>query len=934
MITRGADLRDELPNWSDPLFQYRLPYVELRHGSLINSWATGKQWINTLGKDKQSLQRQLRQAVVDSSPNERTSSAHQTTATPATAPLQFTFAYLWDTNPKLVQIIQIISDSSTGLLQQDPATLLTELLEKHPTEFQDRFLDFWSTCQEQGEFPDLSTLIIDGYSGILLHLFLWKGPHWLNLPEMAFVEQSWAERIKDILELRRERDEARSAALAAKARQLYQEDHTLGLNLSRAAHKKYPSDESRAAIHDIISNPKSQFYLAYKARGTVAFAFSPDGKRLLTGSDDQHKRATIWDIKGECLYRIKHSSWVKGVAYSPDGEHILTVANHGKFFIRNKNGELLNPVDSHPPSFAAFLPHFTSILSKNGNTRTPNLWDLDGKPINSFNEHSSSIRTLAISPDGTSILTGSSNGTVSLWELDGTRIWSHRPHSSSIRSLVFSPDGQTMLSGGWDHKVVHWQLDGSRINTFNIGAIVTHLAFSPDGNSFFLANQDGSCAIYNFAGEIIHALEKHTRSIQEVAFSPDGTSMFTRGVHTDVTRLYDSQGTLLHTFEGIFSMTYSADGKLLLGRSQYDRTSALWDLNGNPVRTFNSLWGSPTFAPDEKSVFFPGSLKLVHWNLEGKSFWEFDHHTDRITDLAFSPDGQNILTGSKDQTAILWDLQGNLITIFEGHTNGIHAVAFSPDGQSVLTGSFDQTIRIWSLDDASFQSIHVGSAVTDALFSPDGQTILSNGPEQTVNLWDLSGNLTQSFKVGNVSGLAFSPDGQKILTGIEGDYARLWDLQGNNLLDLTDGDEIVHAVAFSPDGQTILSGNDDLPPGLWSLDGQQLQTFGDWGTVYDVAFSMDGQYILIASYAGEVTIWDLAGNRIQSFPIGTPVYAAVFSPDGKSILVTASNNTARIHKLFYSEWEDGTIWDRVHKLSENERQEDHKIDWDYYYTTP
>ena len=72
-------------------------------------------------------------------------------------------------------------------------------------------------------------------------------------------------------------------------------------------------------------------------------------------------------------------------------------------------------------------------------------------------------------------------------------------------------------------------------------------------------------------------------------------------------------------------------------------------------------------------------------------------HTFSIYAVAFSPDGQSILTGSQDKTAILWDLHGNVLQTFSGHTSEVYSVAFSPDGQSILTGSNDKTAILWDL---------------------------------------------------------------------------------------------------------------------------------------------------------------------------------------------------------------------------------------------
>ena len=96
------------------------------------------------------------------------------------------------------------------------------------------------------------------------------------------------------------------------------------------------------------------------------------------------------------------------------------------------------------------------------------------------------------------------------------------------------------------------------------------------------------------------------------------------------------------------------------------------------------------------------------------------------TSVAFSPDGQYILTGSLDHTAKLWDLQGQEVQAFSGHSSYVYSVAFSPDGQYILTGSSDKTAKLWDLQGQEVRAFSGHSSeVTSVAFSPDGQYILT-----------------------------------------------------------------------------------------------------------------------------------------------------------------------------------------------------------------
>ena len=116
----------------------------------------------------------------------------------------------------------------------------------------------------------------------------------------------------------------------------------------------------------------------------------------------------------------------------------------------------------------------------------------------------------------------------------------------------------------------------------------------------------------------------------------------------------------------------------------------------------------------------------------------FQDHSAYVLSMAFSPDGQTIISGSDDQTLRLWDLKGNPIgEPFQGHSDTVWSMAFSPDGQTIISGSDDQTLRLWDLKGNPIgEPFQDHSAyVLSVAFSPDGQTIVSGSDDQTLRLW-------------------------------------------------------------------------------------------------------------------------------------------------------------------------------------------------------
>ena len=149
-------------------------------------------------------------------------------------------------------------------------------------------------------------------------------------------------------------------------------------------------------------------------------------------------------------------------------------------------------------------------------------------------------------------------------------------------------------------------------------------------------------------------------------------------------------------------------------------------------------------------------------------------HSDRVTSVAFSPNGRTVLSGSCDQTLKLWDAAtGKLLRTFEGHSSAVWSVAFSPDGRTALSGSDDKTLKLWDAATGrllrSFEGHSGSGGVWSVAFSRDGRTVLSSGGyDETFKLWDAAtGKLLRTFEghSGPVSSVAFSPDGRTALSG-------------------------------------------------------------------------------------------------------------------------------------------------------------------------
>ncbi|MBQ2376397.1 MAG: PEGA domain-containing protein [Bacteroidales bacterium] len=250
------------------------------------------------------------------------------------------------------------------------------------------------------------------------------------------------------------------------------------------------------------------------------------------------------------------------------------------------------------------------------------------KNLKTLNGDSDWVNSVAYSPDGTKIISGSYDNTIKIWDANtGQCLKTLEGHSNWVYSVAYSPDGTKIISGSLGGIIKIWNANtGQCLKTLKgHPECVFSVAYSPDGTKIISGSVDPTIKIWDAnTGQCLKTLEGHSYWVNSVAYSPDGTKIVS-GSTDETIKIWDANtGQCLKTLEGhsddVTSVAYSLDGTKIISGS-YDKTIKIWDANtGQCLQT-----------------------------LEG--------HSDYVRSVSYSPDGTKIISGSYDKTIKIWGIE-------------------------------------------------------------------------------------------------------------------------------------------------------------------------------------------------------------------------------------------------------------------------------------
>ena len=386
---------------------------------------------------------------------------------------------------------------------------------------------------------------------------------------------------------------------------------------------------------------------------------------------------------------------------------------------------------------------------------------------------------------------------------DGKRSAIIRGHTDSVNSVALSPDGKFIVSASGDKTIRVWNVEsGIEIccltgHTYSVNSV----ALSLDGKFIVSASGDKTVRVWNVESGIeIHKLEGHTRRVIAAVFSPN-EKLIISGSSDKTLRIWDIENrTKAYKLEGhckpLTSVSLSPDGKLIISAS-HDKTIRIWNIeSGRSIYKFTKPSYSYSifvaFSPNGKLIasVLQDNKTLCIWNMhKAKEICILEGHIDSISSIAFSPDGKQIASASRDKTVRIWDVKtGKEVYKLEGHADSISSVAFSPDGKQIASASYDKTIRIWDVETG--KEIYKFEVQIKLIFS-----------------------------------VAFNLDGTQIVFASLDGIIWIWNVEtGKEIYRIEGHDSPVKSATFSPNGRQVLFASDKV---IWICTFEPLQELID-----------------------------------------------------------------------------------------------------------
>lgn len=529
--------------------------------------------------------------------------------------------------------------------------------------------------------------------------------------------------------------------------------------------------------------------------------------------------------------------------------------------------------------------------------------------------HQKPVYTIALSPDGRWLATGSTDGTVRIWEIASNReVFKATNKIKAPTSVQFSPDGRFLAMGSLDCSVRLWQAKTGQEVTLvahTLGSGISSIAFSPDGSLLAAGSHDGTAKVWETAtGNMLsHLISSRNNfwhpDVRHIAFSPDGRWLATANSDSTAKVWEAATGRLVAQMvhrggdgwgrSAVNCVAFNPKGRWLATASD-DKTARIWEaMSGREMVRIKHVFEVKSVAYSPDGLFlatgtYGGTaqifLAMAAEEHAGKTWSKTGLESISLTEtrVAFSPDGKYLATWrTSDDTASLWEVSGggriyDYDSVLVGremfrmtHGDKINQVAFSAHGKMVASASQDGTAVLWEIKSGQeLGRLSNLKPATCIAYDPQGKWLAAGSKGKIVRLWEVNtAREAQSWNFqDDVETIAFSPDDKYLAALTRKGNLGLWDVVGRREMALGKEADDIKFFAFSPDGKSLIIQDNKRIKVLETGTGRNTAILREAQTVRSLAFNADGRVLATAGMNG-VRLWELASGREVTPKAGT-----------------------------------------------------------------
>jgi WD40 repeat protein len=654
--------------------------------------------------------------------------------------------------------------------------------------------------------------------------------------------------------------------------------------------------------------------------GGSPFAFSPDGKSLVTtsniplvlGSSIQDGVPKIWDIRnGRLLHRLKGAtSWVSLASFNPDGQNLIT----------------------------------------NSWDWTAKVWDLKyGKIKHNLAGHGQNVESIQYSSDGSKVLTTSNDKTAKVWDtgsgkllftVKGRRMKNYNPDPFTF--VFFSPDSRRVAAAMTysDTVSLYDSETGEIMHDIKAPGTVVDAKFSPDGAKLVLESKGANATCWDVQnGNLLYNLEIYDTTsfigetkVRPAIFSPDGINIMTFPSEKIAEIWNAAAGELLFTIDSVHKIPeapFSPDGKYVAiirnKNTEFDPWFVLgiYDVpSGRLIRSMDyclrcdMLRMPRIFSFDSKTIIIPGIDDTFQlWDFQNgeilRSFKADSYMMFNLDEVHLSPGDDKLFFKNIQGEIEIFDIgTGAALKSMNVQNKSFYLPeTFSRDGNRFLTFTDDGDAEVWDAQSLEkLQKLDLKFGKTDdplsfsmpLTFSYDGKRILTTATNGTTVIWDVqSGKSLGSLPQPDNSWVSgpLSPDGMMVVSKYYGERVKIWDIERQIWLpEMKISANYVNDIQFFPDSKKLLVRADSTMKLFDPQTGNLLLTIEEltYGS-NPVTFSPDGMKIMSTTSEGSTKIWHAQDGKLlyrldtvpmtdknNALSVSGPI---AFSPDGKKIII-------------------------------------------------